>query len=511
MAQCFDTERKTPRIMTSSHPPKNSRLRIYIAFYGGMILLSAYLIGYNYHSQLKSAEETTLSKLQGVVSTLAQQVDRGEVARLYAQFPFTGDTAGLSSNGTYKMYCDLFERTKLSNDLKTPIYTLTYDSLSKHFYAGIASNELDSYGWHYKSPPQQLGDIYHSGGQISRFEDDHGTWLSAVQPLTDNDGNVFAVIEADYPFDSFISEARAVLLSEMAVSILVILIIGGLTYPILDRILKEEELAKAALEDANQAITKKNAEIVSSLEYARTIQETMLPQAEEMSSFLSECMVFNKPRDIVSGDFYWFHQLDKDCALLAVVDCTGHGVPGALMSIMGHSYLNELVVENGLRSPAEILERLNDKIKLTFGEKGKNKDGTDGMDVGICLIDKANGVIKFAGARRPLTIVGTNGVEHVKGTRRGIGEHYLSTQVPFEETLLKIDEGVSYYLCTDGLQDQFGGPESKKLMRKRVQRWFVDLHCITKCNRSSKLEELLSDWKKDNPQIDDICVLGFAP
>lgn len=498
--------------MISFRPPKNSRVRIYSAFYGGLILLSAYLIGYNYHSQLKSAEETTLSRLQGIVATLAQQVDRDAVAELYRQFPFVGDTSGLGSNGTYKMYCDLFQRTKLSNELKTPIYTLTYDSLSRNFYAGIASNGLESYGWNYKSPPNRLNEIYASGGRISRFEDDHGTWLSAVQPLTDRNGNVFAVIEADYPFDSFISEARSVLLSEMAISVIVILIIGGLTYPILDRILNEEELAKVALEDANQAISKKNEEIVSSLEYARTIQETMLPPPEEMSAFLSECMVFNKPRDIVSGDFYWFHQLDDDCALLAVVDCTGHGVPGALMSIMGHSYLNELVVENGLRSPAEILERLNDKIEATFCDNmGKGKDGTDGMDVGLCLIDKANGVITFAGARRPLTIVGANGIEQVKGTRRGIGEHYLSKQVPFEESILEMTKGVSYYLCTDGLQDQFGGLESKKLMRKRVQNWFMDLQCLGSENKKSRLEELFSNWKKDNPQIDDVCVLGFTP
>lgn len=247
------------------------------------------------------------------------------------------------------------------------------------------------------------------------------------------------------------------------------------------------------------------------MEYARTIQETMLPTPEEMKLFLSECMVFNKPRDIVSGDFYWFHQLDQDCALIAVVDCTGHGVPGALMSIMGHSYLNELVLENGLRSPAEILERLNEKIKLTFCEKGNHTDGTDGMDVGICLVNKAVGKVTFAGARRPLTLVAENGTEQVKGTRRGIGEHYLSKQVPFEETEIAIEPGVMYYLCTDGLQDQFGGPESKKLMRSRVQEWLVGLQCIASGKKSSRLDELFSNWKNDTPQIDDVCVIGFTP
>ena len=495
--------------MPQKRQSKRTRLRIYITVYGGLILLSAYFIRHNYNAQLRSAEDSTLSKLYGIASTLSEQVDRGALKDLFDAFPLQGDTSGLSENQTFQMYSQLFNRTVIANRLKTPIYTLTYDSVGDKFIGGIASNGQGSYGWHYESPPEKLKSIYHSGGTIPPFKDDHGTWLTAVCPLRDSEGNVFAVIEADYPFDSFILEARNELLDGLLVSVLVMILVGFITYPILNKVLRDEEQSTAALEVANKAISEKNEEVKSSLEYARTIQETMLPTPDEMNSFLASCMVFNKPRDIVSGDFYWFHQINDAKAMVAVGDCTGHGVPGALMSIMGQSYLDELVVEQQLDSPAKILERLNQKVRATFGNSDQ-KDGTDGMDIGICLIDKDKSELTFSGARRPMTIVSAADTSQLKGTRRGIGEHYLATNVPFEETTISLNGDATYYLCTDGLQDQFGGPTGKKLMRKRVLNWLTDLETKPISTRSVELNKLLVEWKGELEQIDDICVLGFS-
>ena len=284
----------------------------------------------------------------------------------------------------------------------------------------------------------------------------------------------------------------------------------AITYPLLNQILSAEERAKSALESANKEIKEKSDEVVSSLEYARTIQETMLPSAEEMSGFLSQCVVFNRPRDIVSGDFYWFHQLNEDQALIAVADCTGHGVPGALMSIMGHSYLNEIVTEQSIHSPAQVLERLNEKIKETFNTRRIGKtEGTDGMDLGLCLISKKENQLTFAGARRPLTIIDSGTLRHVSATRRGIGEHYLSTDLPFENVTINIIPDTTFYMYTDGMQDQFGGPNAKKLMRKELCSWFMELESISIDLREEWLQTRLLEWKGIQPQIDDICIVGF--
>lgn len=487
-------------------------VRIYLVVYGGLITLSAYLIGHNYQRQLQQAEESTLSRLYGIASTLSQQVDRDAIEGVFEEFPLGGDTAGISQNAVLKMYSELFQRTVESNGLKTPIYTLTYDSLSGRFFGGIASNGTATYGWHYKSPPTKLKEIYASGGSIPRFEDDHGTWLTAVCPLINSKGHVFAVIEADYPFDTFLEEARNELFGSLLISLLVMLGVGAITYPFLNQILSAEERSKQALEVANEQIKEKNDEVVSSLEYARTIQETMLPSSSELGAFFSECFVFNLPRDIVSGDFYWFHQLDADTALVAVADCTGHGVPGALMSIMGHSYLNEVVIEQGIHSPKTILERLNKKIQETFSTDGDNdaEDGSDGMDLGICLISKGENRLTFAGARRPLTIIDNGTTTHIAGTRRGIGEHYLTTELPFENTEVQLTPTAAYYLFSDGMQDQFGGEKGKKLMRKRLNQWFTEMGQLPEELKVDWLQTKFLEWRSDHPQVDDICILGFS-
>ena len=489
---------------------KKSSVKIYLVVYTGLIILAAYLIGSNYFHQLKQAEESTLSKLYGIVSTLSQQVDRGAIQTVFNRYPFDGDTSGVSQEPVLLMYSELFAGAVKSNGLKTPIYTLTYDSLSERFIGGIASNGTNTYGWHYRSPPSTLKSVYLTGGTISQFEDDHGTWLSAVYPLKDDEGNVFAVIEADYPFDSFLIEARKELYGSALISVLAMLLIGAIVYPLLNQILTLEEQSKAALAAANATVRQKNEEMTSSLEYARTIQEAMLPRPQEMKQFVSSCLVFCKPRDIVSGDFYWFHQLDDTRAFIAVADCTGHGVPGALMSIMGYNYLNEAVLTKKLTSPSKVLDFLDKRIKRAFEVKDPAKYGSDGMDIGICFIDKAEGTITFSGARRPLTVIGKDGFSVVEGVRRGIGEHFLSEKFPFQDTQLQLNESELYYLYSDGLQDQFGGPKAKKLLKKGLLNWLQGVSAVSENQRSAFLDEKLNNWKKDLVQIDDICLVGFG-
>lgn len=452
-----------------------------------------------------------LSKLKGITTTLTQQVDSDAIAAVFESFPVTGDTTGLYLNPTYRMYCDLFAKAARTNELKTPIYTLSFDSATNHFYGGIASNGPQTYGWYYVSPPDKLYQVYRSGGVIGQFEDDHGTWLSAVAPLKTSNGNVFAVIEADYPFDSFMEEARNELVNSVFISFIVMIMVISITYPALRQILKEEELSKQQLEMASAIIREKNSEIKSSLEYASTIQEKVLPTDPEMCSFFRESFVFNKPKDIVSGDFYWFYPLTETQALVAVADCTGHGVPGALMSIMGHSYLNEIVLQDNWKSPADILEQLNEKIYETFlSDNAERKEGTDGMDIGLCLIDKQRGKILFSGARRPLAVISDAEIDLIDGTKRGIGEHYLTSEIAFENHEIELKTDSMYFLFSDGLQDQFGGDSGKKLMKKRVNEWLKDLSETPSELRCEWLDTRLAEWKGNNQQVDDICLLGFS-
>lgn len=472
--------------------------------------LATYLIAHNYSYQLKQAEKSTLSTLYSIASTLAQQVDRNALQDVFLRFPLQGDTSGLHADPVWQMYCELFKEAAEINELKTPIYTLTFDSVSNAFIGGVASNGQQTYGWHYTSPPDELRSIYTKGGVIHPFEDEHGTWLSAVYPLLDPEGNPFAVVEVDYPFDSFILEARDEAIRNALVSTLVLLLVGVVTFPMLRQVLQAEERSKAALSEAKDRLQEANNEVKSSLEYARTIQVTMLPENHEMVSFFHHCFVFNRPRDIVSGDFYWFRQLDDERALIAVADCTGHGVPGALMSIMGHNFLNEIVIEQETISPCEILERLDHKIHGTFSDgSGVSSKGTDGMDVGVCLVNRTERTVTFSGARRLLTIVSDLGTQDHHGVKRGIGEHYLAETVHFKNERINLPPNAVCYLYTDGMPDQFGGDDSKKLLRKRMVRWLNELQQTPDELKLDVLMARFAEWKGENPQVDDVCLIGF--
>lgn len=408
------------------------------------------------------------------------------------------------------MYCGLFKEAAEINGLKTPIYTLTFDSATNSFVGGVASNGLQTYGWRYNSPPDELRDIYATGGVIHPFEDEHGTWLSAVYPLHDSSGRAFAVVEVDYPFDSFILEAREEAMRNAFVSCMVLLLVGFITFPMLRQVLQAEERSKTALSEAKDRLQEASNDAKSSLEYARTIQETMLPDSGEMDAFFKHCFVFNRPRDIVSGDFYWFRRINDHKALIAVADCTGHGVPGALMSIMGHNYLNEIVIEQHIVSPCDILERLDQKIKETFCYRSENPSkGTDGMDVGICLVDRVEKTVVFSGARRLLTVITETGTEDFHGTKRGIGEHYLAETVHYTNASLQIADGAVCYLYTDGMPDQFGGDESKKLLRKRLMSWLNELQETPDELKLDVLMSRFAEWKGENAQVDDVCLIGF--
>lgn len=462
-----------------------------------------------YLNQLKISEGGALKSLQGISRTLSLQISGDSLESVFTRYPLQSyDTVSFSSN-TLKNINTLLHSVQVQNNLSTPIYTLTYDDTNDDFFVGAASNGQEPYGFHYTSPPAILKQLYYTGGTIPPFEDDHGTWLSALHPIKNSKGAVVAALQVDFPFDDFIMYARDDLKRNIGVSFVFFLIIGVVLFFFLRQILNEEELVKQSLENARHELEQSNSELLSSIEYARSIQENIYPEAEELKGFFDEYVIFNRPRDIVSGDFYWFLPLGQHKAILAVGDCTGHGVPGALMSVMGHNFLNEAVLEKGLRSPKEILEFLDEKIKHAFGNNGKDEVGTDGMDIGLCFIDKQLKILTFSGARMPLTIIRNEEVAHLNGARRGIGESFLATTLPFENEQIEFHESNMYFLYSDGLQDQFGGERSRKLKRKGLIPWLKTVSIRINGEQHPILESLFNQWMGDNDQVDDVCLVGF--
>ena len=258
------------------------------------------------------------------------------------------------------------------------------------------------------------------------------------------------------------------------------------------------------LNTINHKIVKQKDEIVASINYAKLIQNALLPLEEYETEVLPEHFIIYKPKDIVSGDFYWF--LSKaDSLYIAVVDCTGHGVPGGFLTMLGTSFLNEITSTIQEITPAEILDKLREKIvKDLSQEDSKNKDG---MDISLIQINKKNGSAIWAGANNPIYISRNNEILITKGNKESIG--YTPSPSPFKNHEIQLLKGDCIYLFTDGYADQFGGQKGKKMGYKNFRDELLACKEKDMSNQKDHLEKFFERWRGHEEQVDDICIIGL--
>jgi serine phosphatase RsbU (regulator of sigma subunit) len=253
----------------------------------------------------------------------------------------------------------------------------------------------------------------------------------------------------------------------------------------------------------NILLSVKNKEITDSINYARRIQNAILPPVEALTATFPDSFILYKPKDIVSGDFYWIAENEND-VLIAAVDCTGHGVPGAFMSIVGYKLLNQIVVDKGIVQPDLVLNELSKGISEFFR---KNQPETkDGMDISLCKINKHNHQLQFAGALHSLYLFHKNQFHEVKGNKIHIGDYNESNR--YTHHSFDLTAGSSFYLFTDGYADQFGGLDGKKFKYKMFQQLLGSLQSRSMKEQSEILDETIEDWRGDLEQVDDIMVIG---
>jgi len=276
---------------------------------------------------------------------------------------------------------------------------------------------------------------------------------------------------------------------------------------------KEEiETQKEEVEIQRDIAIKHRKEIVDSINYAQRIQEAVLPPPELAKKLLSDHFILFKPRDIVSGDFYWMKKI-KNFTILAVADCTGHGVPGAFMSMLGSSFLNEIVSVRSLDSSGEILNALRNKVKKSLRQDGKEGEQKDGMDIALCIFDNETNELQFSGAYNPLYILRKQNeidgykLTHVKADRQPIGIHIIEKDFTTKKVQLKKDDII--YAFSDGYADQFGGKDGGKLKTKKFKELIVSISDKPMKKQKVALEHFFDKWRGDNEQLDDVLVIGM--
>jgi serine phosphatase RsbU (regulator of sigma subunit) len=267
------------------------------------------------------------------------------------------------------------------------------------------------------------------------------------------------------------------------------------------------------IEHQKNKIEEINREVTDSIKYAQMIQNSILPLATDLKKAIPESFIFYKPRDIVSGDFYWIHEIPNDHRIfIAAADCTGHGVPGAFMSMMGMEKLNQSVKEIKSLNPGAILSYLNREIKLTLGKHSQERELRDGMEIALVDINLKEKTIEYAGANRPLWVVSANkdaeDIEVYKPTKAGIAGFTEFDQV-FEQEKITIQTQQTIYLFTDGAIDQFGGPAGKKIMTKGLKKLINEIQPLSLAEQHQKVAEFFTQWQGAHEQVDDILIIGL--
>jgi len=293
------------------------------------------------------------------------------------------------------------------------------------------------------------------------------------------------------------------------IAMVMALIFGVIIYTRL-RITKKQKLTieqqKRETESQKEVIEEKNKEIVDSINYAKRLQEAILPNKDSITKPFADAFLLYMPKDIVAGDFFWMHELNKDEILIAAADCTGHGVPGAMVSVVCANALDRATKEFQLSNTGVILDKVTELVVERLDQS--NEDVKDGMDIALCKINLSNGIVQFSGANNPLWIIRKEEreVEVIKGDRQPVGR--FDGLQAFNSNEIKLNTGDWLYIFSDGYSDQFGGDKEKKFKSANLKNLLVEIANEKGKEQKERLLREFNKWKGEIEQVDDVCVIG---
>jgi tetratricopeptide (TPR) repeat protein len=364
-----------------------------------------------------------------------------------------------------------------------------------------------------RSGDYQKALVMHEKAQLykdSILNDKNQESVARMQAVFDTEKNeaTIQLLEKDNKVKETESRRRNNLMSAVVIFLVVIAVIFYVNFlgkKKANEVLQEQNIT---IQQQSEVIAKINQDWQSSVNYAKRIQMSMLPHHAQISHFLPEYFIYFRPKDIVSGDFYWFYQIDEQKALIACVDCTGHGVPGAFMSMLANALLSKIVENKGENSPEIILNQLHIEIVNSLNQE--TTENRDGMEMTICLIDKTKKQVSFAGAVNPLLYIQNGELHEIKGDKLPIGGMQLDEIRNYTLHQIPITPETLFYTFTDGYKDQFGGDKDKKFMIKRMRSMFVENSHKAMAEQEKVVIQTMDTWmQKVNSQIDDMLVLGF--
>ncbi|HAN18601.1 MAG: hypothetical protein A2X13_13770 [Bacteroidetes bacterium GWC2_33_15] len=318
--------------------------------------------------------------------------------------------------------------------------------------------------------------------------------------------NLILLFITEMKFPSLVThyESETVKFYDVSITFLFSFIIIYFVVAILVRSYRDEKIISTKQRDE---IADQKKQMTDSIQYASSLQKALLPNQNYIKKLLPEHFIFFKPKDIVSGDFYWFRNIN-DYIIIVIADCTGHGVPGALMSVLGISLINEITNKKEVRKANQALEVLRHEIKDQLNHSSSDYSINSGMDIAICVIEPDKKIMQYAGANNPLYLFRDNKLIEYKPTRNPIGSTPI--EIPFQNHEIELQEGDTFYLFTDGFIDQFGGEQGKKFRSRRFRHMLLGMNNKPMNDQKKLLENNLKYWLQNKyEQVDDMLILGF--
>jgi serine phosphatase RsbU (regulator of sigma subunit) len=476
--------------------------KVLFVLYGTMLALSVALVAWMHSGQMKVLKQEAYVKLGSITGTMAVQLDGGRVQHLLKRYDSRGMIVQNTQDAWYYTLFQTMRKGARANNLERPLRIVAYDAMKDELVNVVTSDDRPAMREPYMAPCTPALIAYLRADRVDPHRETFGNQVAAFDAVRNSRGTVVGAVVLDMPVDELMVVARGRTWRNIVIVAVLLIVVGIFLFRSIGRMVQTEETARTAWQEKHEGVT-------DSIAYAGKIQGALIPNSDLFAGHFAHYFVLNRPKDVVSGDFHWYHRISDDQCLVAAADCTGHGLPGAMMAAIGCSLLNELVVQYPHKDPAELLGMLNERMTRTLHQSGKRKGAGDGMDVALCRIDRKEREILFAGAFRPLYWMHEGQLTVINGDRQPIGGSQHDADRKFTVHRVAYHQGDRLYLFSDGYVDQFGGPERKKFMTARFNEILLASQHLPLSAQSEVLERAFVEWKGENEQVDDVCIVGL--
>lgn len=478
----------------------NKSARVLFYFYLLIILLSGFFITINYFKQKEQTAAFIHAGLKPIVNLTAQQISPEKLAWLLETYPKKDDLKELGDDSLYMDLNMQMLHIAETEKLKSPMYLIRYNAKKDVFEYIVRSDAKVYYLHEYMKFPKELKENYGKSGTIPLYTTENGTWLSAYAPIYSKEGKMLGMVEADVNVESYFERVQKDFRITLLYSIIGIVIIALILLPIIRKMLKREEKKTRELLEQKKLVDEYSREVQASVRYASNLQKAIVKPFDHLEFFTFFDMLY-QPRDIVSGDFRWTAETEN-FFYLAVGDCTGHGVPGAMLSVIGSTMLNHLFKSGEELHPHEVLTEF-DKEFTAYINSGAENLRLDGMDISLIRICKKEKKVEYSGGFIDLVYFNAGEMKFIRSNRHPIGGSDAYGKQPFVNHVLENNGKTTFFLFSDGFQDQFGGERDKKLGRKTFLVWLAESLQYPEKERMSFIEKKMKAYQGETYQVDD--------